>query len=138
MEKKFIKVKGEIMWAFTNKPSDMSGSYQVDLCNLSPAAVDALEEVGIAARRREDKPEKGFFVTAKSKYPITVLDKDGDPITDQVGNGSKGIGVVSVYEWKYKNKSGKSLSIGKLIVTDLKVYEKLGEGVDASELEEAL
>ena len=137
MLKKFIKVKGEIMWAFTSKP-DQYGNFQVDLCNLSPAAVDALEEVGIAAKRNEEKPEKGFYVTAKSKFQIPVIDKDGDKITNQVGNGSKGIGVVSVYDWKFGNKKGKGLSISKLIVTDLKVYENLGEGVSTEDLEEAL
>jgi hypothetical protein len=29
-----IKLKADLMWAYLDKPNDMSGKYQVDLCNL--------------------------------------------------------------------------------------------------------
>jgi len=30
-----VKVKADIMWAYLDKVNDMSGKFQVDLCNLS-------------------------------------------------------------------------------------------------------
>ena len=39
MNTEAVKVKAEIMWAFLNKPNEMSGKFQVDLCNLSDKAV---------------------------------------------------------------------------------------------------
>jgi hypothetical protein len=42
-----VKIKADVMWAYLVKPNDMSGKYQVDLCNLSDKAVEALESMGI-------------------------------------------------------------------------------------------
>ncbi len=69
-----VKVKATIMWCFHNKPNDMSGKFQVDLCNLSDNAVKALESIGLEVRKREDKPEKGFYITCKSTVPMKVFD----------------------------------------------------------------
>jgi len=43
MEVKPVKVQAEIMWAFLDTPNELSGKYQVDLCNLSDSAVDVLK-----------------------------------------------------------------------------------------------
>ena len=40
-----VKLEAEIQWAFFNRKSEMSGKYQVDLCNLSAQAV---KEIGRA------------------------------------------------------------------------------------------
>jgi hypothetical protein len=42
-----VKIKADIMWAYLNKPNDMSGKFQVDLCNLSDKAAEALQEHGL-------------------------------------------------------------------------------------------
>ena len=65
-----IKVEAEVQWAFFNKKNEMSGKFQVDLTNLSDNAVKALQDAGLEPRNREDKPEKGWFITAKSNYEI--------------------------------------------------------------------
>jgi hypothetical protein len=128
MEVKPVKVQADIMWAFLDTPNQMSGKYQVDLCNLTKGAVEALEGMGIPVRSRDDQPEKGHFVTAKSfNYPIKAEDSNGAPITVKVGNGSKGIALIKPYEYSYKGKKGVGAGISKLLVTDLKVYE--GEAV---------
>lgn len=128
---KSVKCQVDGMWAFLNRPSEKSGKYQVDLCNLSDAAVKALEEVGLSPRQRADKPEKGWFLTAKSTYEIKPVDPKGNEINDAVGNGSKAIAYVKPYEWKWQAKKGISPSILKLVITDLKVYNP-----DAQEEEE--
>jgi len=120
-----VKVKATIMWCFHNKPNEMSTKYQVDLCNLSDNAVKALEGLGIEVRKREDKPEKGFFITCKSTVPIKVFDASGNSLeTTPVGNGSTATAVVGTYEWAWKNKKGTSPSATKLVIDSLVAYEE--------------
>ncbi len=123
-----VKINAEVKWAFFETPSSMSGKYQVDLTNLSEQAVKALEAMGVAVRTREDKPENGFYVTVKSNNPIKPVDEKGNHITAIVANGSKATALVSAYEWTWKNKSGISPSLMKIIITDLKEYNPEGGG----------
>ena len=125
-----IKVKADIMWAQLDKVNEMSGKFQVDLCNLSDAAVAALEEMGITVPEKEGR---GKYITCKSANPIKAFDNDGDEIVGvKVGNGSKAKAVITAYEWKYKNKKGVSPSIRKLVITDLIEYDS-GGAVDLSD-----
>ena len=117
-----VKFEAEVQWAFFTKKNEMSGKYQVDLTNLSENAVKALTDAGLEPRNREDKPEKGWFITAKSNYEIKPVDKAGNEITDAVGNGSKAVALIKPYEWSWKNKKGVSPSLVKIIINDLKVY----------------
>jgi hypothetical protein len=126
-----IKVEAEVQWAFFNKKNEMSGKFQVDLTNLSENAVQALKDAGLEPRNRQDKPEKGWFITAKSNYEIKPVDKNGDEITDVVGNGSKAVALIKPYEWSWKNKKGVSPSLVKIIINDLKVYN-----AETTEIEE--
>ena len=118
-----VKLQAEVQWAFFDKPNEMSGKFQADLCNLSDQAVKALESIGLAPRKREDKPEKGWFLTVKSNYAIQPYDNSGKEIHDVVGNGSKAIARIKPYEWSWKNKKGVSASLAKIVVTDLVKYE---------------
>jgi len=132
-----VKVKCDIYWASTDRVNDNSEKFQVDLCNLSDAAVEALESMGIEVKSKENNPEMGNFITCKSKMTIKSYDTDGMQLTGfpqtdsgepsaqavKIGNGSKGIALVGFYEWQYKNKAGVSPSLRKLVVTDLIRYE---------------
>jgi hypothetical protein len=120
-----VKIKGDIMWAYLDKVNDMSGKYQVDLCNLSDGAVSALEDMGLTVRQKDDK---GYFITCKSSNPIKAFGKDGDVLDGvMVGNGSKAIALVGFYEWTWKNKQGVSPSLKKLVVDELVAYEGSGD-----------
>ena len=126
-----VKVKATVMWCFHNKPNEMSNKFQVDLCNLSDNAVKALETLGLEVRKREDKPEKGFFITCKSTVPMKVFDAGGSDLSSvAIGNGSTATAVVGAYAWAWKNKKGVSASLTKLVVENLVAF-------DASEAEEA-
>lgn len=129
--KKFTNV--ELYWASVHNVNDLSGKYQVDLANLTPSQIEACEGDDLSVRTNDTKPEMGTFITAKSKYPILVVDKDGNQITDNVGNGSRADVIWDTYSWKFKNKTGTSMSIKKIVVTELVGYE-----VDESEVEEVL
>lgn len=123
METKPVKIQAEVQWAFFDKVNDMSGKFQCDLTNLTESAVKALESVGLAPRKREDKPEKGWFLTVKSNYAIQPYANDGSEIKDIVGNGSKAVALIKPYSWKWKNKEGVSASLAKIVITDLVKYE---------------
>ena len=69
-----VKIKAEIMWAYLDKVNDMSGKFQVDLCNLSDNASKALEDLGIDVKTKEGK---GKFITCKSTRPIIAYDDGG-------------------------------------------------------------
>ena len=125
-----VKVKCDLYWAQLDRENEMSGKFQVDLCNLSDAACKALEEAGVEIKSNKDKPEQGKYVTCKSSKPIKAFDIDGDEITEKIGNGSKAKAVLSTYEWEWKNKSGISPSVVKLVVTDLIAYANVDIGDD--------
>jgi hypothetical protein len=119
------------MWAFLDTPNQMSERYQVDLCNLSPEAIERIESAGIDVKKKD---EKGFFIVAKSKnYPIKTEMSDGSTINAKVGNGSKGVAWIKPYKYTFRGKDGVSAGINKLVITDLIEYN----GASADELEEA-
>ena len=128
-----VKLQAEINWAFFDKVSDMSGKYQVDLCNLSEQAVKALEAIGVAVRQREDKPEKGYYITAKSNYEIPAVDTSGNEIKDVIGNGSKGHVIIQPYPWDFRGKKGIGLGASKVVVTSLVHYEDGSEEHDSDD-----
>jgi hypothetical protein len=129
-----VKVKCDLYWAQLKKQNEMSGKYQVDLCNLSDPACKALEGLGVEIKSNKDKPELGKYITCKSSNPIKAFEENGEEIDDLIGNGSKAKALISAYEWKYKNKSGVSPSLAKLVVTDLVVYENANGGMGDDEV----
>jgi len=133
-ERKKLKIKCDIYWAQLNKINEMSGAYQVNLCNLSDAAAEALEEMGLSVNQdSEKKADMGKYITCKSKNkPMKAFDVDGDEITEDIGNGSKAKALVGTYAWTYKNKKGVSASLIKLVVTDLVEYSGAG-GISADD-----
>ena len=130
MDVKPVKVEATVMWAFLNRQNEMSGKYQVDLCDLDDESVKALQSIGVEVKFNPEKEEKGRYITCKSKnYPIPAVDKHGNEIDAEVGNGSKAKALISAYEWKFKGKTGVSPSIKKMVITDLVEFKR-----DVSEL----
>jgi len=129
-----VKLKAVVMWCQNKEPNEMSGKWQIDLTQLSDAAVEALEAMKIDVKEKEGM---GKYITCKSARPIKVLDVDGDEIQEKIGNGSKAKCIVSSYEWKYKNKKGVSPSLQKIVITDLVEFGGGGGGSNISD-DEAL
>ena len=118
-----LKIKADVYWASLSRKNELADAYTVDLCNLSDKAVAALEEMGISVQENaEKKPEQGRYITCKSQRPIKAFDTDGDDIVEDIGNGSKAICMIGSYDWRYKNKSGRSPSLAKLVITDLVAF----------------
>lgn len=131
-----------LYWANLRQRNDMSGKYQVDLCNLNEKQKEALEDAGISVRNKGD--DRGDFVTAKSKnFEIIAFDKDGLEISENVliGNGTKANVITETYEWSHAptKRSGVSLGIkiGGLVVTGMNEYKPTVEA-SFEDLEEAL
>jgi hypothetical protein len=131
-----VTVKATVMWCNHNKLNEMSNKYQLELTNLSENAVKALEGIGLEVRKREDKPEKGFYITCKSVRQMDkIFDKTGASLIDvAIGNGSTGTAVVGTYEWAFKNKKGLSASLIKMTIDNLVAYD----AEDSPVTEEAL
>lgn len=120
-----VTVKATVMWCNHNKVNEMSEKYQLELTNLSENAVKALEGIGLEVRKREDKPEKGFYITCKSVRQMDkIFDKTGASLIDvAIGNGSTGTAVVGTYDWSFKNKKGLSASLIKMTIDNLVAYD---------------
>jgi hypothetical protein len=120
-----VTVKATVMWCNHNKVNEMSSKYQLELTNLSENAVKALEGIGLEVRKREDKPEKGFYITCKSVRQMDkIFDKTGASLIDvAIGNGSTGTAVVGTYDWSFKNKKGLSASLIKMTIDNLVAYD---------------
>jgi stalled ribosome alternative rescue factor ArfA len=120
-----VTVKATVMWCNHNKVNEMSSKYQLELTNLSDNAVKALEGIGLEVRKREDKPEKGFYITCKSVRQMDkIFDKTGASLIDvAIGNGSTGTAVVGTYDWAFKNKKGLSASLIKMTIDNLVAYD---------------
>lgn len=123
-----------LYWAALREPNQLSGKYQVDLCQLSPEQVATLENLNINVRTKGD--DRGYFVTAKSaNYEILPYLPDGTEFKGLVANGTKADVKCEVYEWKHAptKRSGFSIGvkIGGLQITDLIEYtppsEVMGE-----------
>ena len=118
-----VKIKATLFWCQHNKINELSGKYQMILGQLSDAAVEALEGLGISTMEKE---EMGKYITCKSAKPMRIYDVDGDEINEDIGNGSKAKAIITSYEWKYKNKKGVSPSAKKIVVTEHVEYSKGG------------
>lgn len=117
-----IKINCSIHWCHHSKPGSMSNKYEVTLGDLSESAVKALKDVGIIALDKTDKG-MGLAISPKSNIPLPVFDEEGESLEGAiVGNGSRGVAIVTPYEWEYKNRSGISPNLARLIVTDLVQY----------------
>jgi hypothetical protein len=129
-----VKLKDvTLMWAQLDEVDSMSGKYQVELTNLTQEQVEAISGLGLEVRTKADKPEKGFYITCKSVRPITAQDSTGGVLKQKVGNGSKANVLLSYYDWTFKNKKGRSPSVAKMIVTDLKAFGGGDEAEDDSD-----
>lgn len=129
-----IVVNADVYWAFLNN-KNMNDKFSVDLCNLSEAAVEKLQSMGLNANRNDKQPEKGNFITCKSAYPIKAYNAAGDLITEiydenlKVANESKARAVVTAYDWN--NGKGRSPRLLKLFITDLIPYSTGAVSEDA-------
>jgi hypothetical protein len=157
MAKEEILIKGDVFWCNNYERNIKSRKYQIDLCNLSADAVQALARIGIEAKRDDaKKPAQGFYITCKSAgYVINTYDKTGKELGEwvkvdkgtevkrdeqgkalytRVSNGSKALATISPYETTVNGQRYTQGSIKKIVITDLIEYNP--QGMDVSKMEE--
>jgi hypothetical protein len=123
-----------LYWPNLEKVNEMSGKYQVDICNLTDEQVKSLAKIKVIPRTDE---LRGRFITCKSRRPIKALDSSGNTITGiLVGNGTGANALVGSYEWKAPvgSKTGWSPSLAKLVITKLIEYAPTA-GIDEDDEE---
>jgi hypothetical protein len=83
--------------------------------------------MGIAVRNKGD--DRGNYVTVKSNNPIKPVFSATDEVDSSlIGNGSKANAAIKPYHWDFKGKQGTSASLSKLLITEVAVYDKGGDG----------
>lgn len=96
---------GECKWAKVYKPDDKYQKYSIDVL----LDMEQYEEFQKFKFKTPGKLDNGkFWVTMRRKVedgaPV-VVDKEGNPFTDTIGNGS--IVTVKIDTYNYDNKFGK-------------------------------
>ena len=134
-----VTIRGTIAFPNLEREDSMAGKYTVQLANLSDAAVEKLEELGIKVSFKDgDKYERGNFITCKSKFPIIPKDVDGNSfegMTERVGYGSVVRVALKPVEWKMGGRSGVSPRLQFMVIDRLVEPE---EGTGAPSLDDAL
>jgi hypothetical protein len=134
-----VTIRGTIAFPNLEREDSMAGKYTVQLANLSDAAVEKLEELGIKVSFKDgDKYERGNFITCKSKFPIIPKDVDGNSfegMTERVGYGSVVRAALKPVEWKMGGRSGVSPRLQFMVIDRLVEPE---EGTGAPSLDDAL
>lgn len=118
----------------------MSGKFSVQFANLSDAAAEKLEELGLNVKFKDDSYNRGRFVECKSKFPIdnskyqTVVDEAGLPMDPALlGPGSKVEALLKTYEWSMGGKDGVGARVVKIVVKELAQAEALTDTADELE-----
>lgn len=134
-----VTIRGTIAFPNLEREDSMASKYTVQLANLSDAAVEKLEELGIKVSFKDgDKYERGNFITCKSKFPIIPKDVDGNSfegMTERVGYGSVVRAALKPVEWKMGGRSGVSPRLQFMVIDRLVEPE---EGTGAPSLDDAL
>lgn len=120
-----VKVKAEVFFAkdayiINTRFDEDNKKYQLTLGNLSEAACDALQNMGIKIKNKEIP---GKHITGKSLYTFEFYTEDGEKIpAERIGNGTEVVALVTAYNHKLSKVHGAAPSIKKIIVTKLKEY----------------
>ena len=114
-------------------------SYKVNLI-LDEESRIMFDESGMQNQIKADK-EGDETVTLRRRHqqllgkelktfgPPKVVDKDGVPVTESIGNGTKGIAKVAVFN----TRNGMGHRLESVMVTDLVVFEGSSESSDPPE-----
>ena len=132
-------LNGILLWANVTTPGTgfSKDTYSLEL-SLDEETANNLRNEGFNVR---DDKEHSPFVTFKrqvrrkdgSLNPVPKLvDADKNPLEFKVGNGSSATVQCRPYDWEYEGRTGKSLDLQAVQVTNIVEYE--GTTLDGEEL----
>ena len=130
-----VTVRAVVNFPKFETTDEMSGKYQVVLGNLSPAAVEKLEELGIKVR--QDNGEMGATIKPTSKWPIIPVDVDGNSFmgaTSQIGYGSVVRATIKPFAYNVGGNSGVSPKIERIVIEELAVPQDGGGNFEEGEV----
>ena len=126
-EVKQVIVEGVLEWSHLAKPNEMSGKYQVDVCQLDKKAVKALEAAGLVVQdgAAKGKEVKGHYVTPKATRAVTVVDAKKNAFNDleSIGNGTRAKVAIRAFPYNFKGKEGIGAGLQAIQILDLKSYQ---------------
>lgn len=128
-EVKQVIVEGTLEWAHLAKTNEMSGKYQVDVCQLDKKSVKALEDAGLIVQdgKAKGKESKGRYVTPKATRPVTVVDSKKNTFEDleAIGNGTKAKVAIRAFPYNFKGKEGIGAGLQAIQILELMEYSNL-------------
>lgn len=143
-----VFLKGKIKWCKHIRPDTMypPGKWSV-IMYVEGAELEKVREwQAMGIKNAVKKDEDGWFITLSRKVSITVkghevgleppkvIDKDGVPITDMVGNGSDGIAKCVLWSFNpMPGISGKALRWEALRVDNLIPFDSNKDYPDGGE-----
>lgn len=124
-----VVVHGKIMWAHLDKENEMSGKYQLDICQLDDADAKLLEAAGLDVKEGgEKKPTHGRYVTPKATRQVTVVDANKDAWDDlgNIGNETEAKVCIRAYDYNYNGKKGVAAGLQAVQVLNHVKYDPAG------------
>lgn len=121
---------GVCKWAMVHRMDEKYELYKIDLF-MDESSFDTYNESGCTMKVKEDKESGDSFVTFRRKDQQLigkdlkhfgkpkVVDKEGVPLTDNVGNGSSVVLKVAVFD----TRNGIGHRLEGVMVTDLVPFE---------------
>ena len=113
-----------------------SPQYSCSVSTTNKTDADAWKKAGVNVKPKEENGKISYTATLKKKIflddsgknntkPPAVVDKQLQPIVDTntIGNGSVGNAQVRMKPYTYNGKSGISVQLLALQITDLKEYQ---------------
>lgn len=131
-------LKGTVNWAKVHR-TDKFGNFTIDFYPENAAARKALKDTGIRSKVNEDEDGGLFFKLRRPESktirgeevnfgPPTVIDINGDPFTDNIGNGSEVEVTFSIYDFNHPDHgTGKGHRLEKVRVLNLIPYVRSTE-----------
>lgn len=125
---------------------DRYGKYSIEVINLDDASIKRMQDAGMGHRLTVDsqanveklKAEgknatfKGTFVRARSGKKIPCFNKDGTPVTEIIGNGSKIQAILKKFSYTGFG-GGTSVGAEKVQVDTLVPYVSEADASGANE-----
>ena len=133
-------------WANLTKSHSPFGTevWDVQIRTTNDDTAKELSDLGVAVKKHD---EGYFFANVKRKTvtskgdkntPVMVVDANKQPVTEEMGNGSKGHIKLFSYEYSTAGRSGVAAQLSAIQVVDFVEYKRGGDDFDIEETSDPL
>lgn len=141
-----VYVTGDLYWARTQAPeTDPWGNtgWKIAVYPDKESLTVVMDMQASGIKNILKKDDRGYYINfkrpsvdkkGKTYAPPEVVDAEGKPVTDLIGNGSKGVVKLSLRTFALKTGGkGAAAILDKIKVTELVPYETSGKKSEASD-----